>query len=85
MGQVVYLTEIVAMAGKHMYVCYIDFQKAYDRVLEEALFAKLEVIAAALQFIKALYNKSQVQVRVGGGMTPPILIMRGVTQVLVSV
>ena len=86
MGQVVCLKEIVLRrkaAKKPTYVCYIDFQKAYDMVPHEALFAKLEaagMTGTALEFIKALYNKSQVQVRVGEDMTPPIQVQRGVRQ-----
>ena len=46
-------------------------------VPHEALFAKLEatgISGMTWEFIKALYNKSQVHVRVGEDMTPPIKV-----------
>ena len=86
MGQVACLKEIVLRRraeGKPTYACYIDFQKAYDTVPHEALFIKLKaagMAGKALEFIKALYDRSQVRVRVGEKLTSPIPVLRGVRQ-----
>ena len=64
-----------------IYICYIDFQKAYDMVPHKALFVKLEAFGMtgmALEFIKVLYNRLLVQVWVGDNMTSHISILRGV-------
>ena len=58
MGQVACLKEIPHKAGKPTYVCYLDFQNASNTVP-----------GMALEFIKALYNKSQVQVTVVDDIT----------------
>ena len=53
------------IAGERTFATFIDFKKAYDTVPHEALFAKLSrfgVRGCCLQFLKALYNNSQMQV-----------------------
>ena len=75
MRQVMCLKKIVLcrrIVGKPTYVCYIDFQKVYDMVPYEALFTKLKATSmtgTTLEFIKALYNRSRIQVRFKDGMS----------------
>mgnify|MGYP000099512397 CR=1 FL=1 len=56
------------MCNRETRICvHVDFQKANDIVLYEALFAKLEAAAmtgAVLEFITAFYNRSHVQVKI---------------------
>jgi len=66
------------------YVCFIDFQEAFDTVPHEALFLKMEraqVSAKCLAFFRALYADSWVRIRLGdGSRTPCIRIRRGLRQ-----
>jgi len=66
------------------YVCFIDFQKAFDTFPHEAPFLKMEragVSAKCLAFFRALYADSWMRIRLGdGSRTPSIRIRRGLRQ-----
>jgi len=66
------------------YVCFIDFQEAFDTVPHEALFLKMEragVSGKCLAFFRALYADSWMRIRLGdGSRTPCIRIHRGLRQ-----
>lgn len=75
------------IAGVPTFLAFIDLRKAFDTVPHGALFRKLErggVGGKALAFIKALYDRSFVKVRVGSGrgarLTEAIPVRRGVRQ-----
>jgi len=63
------------------YVCFVDFQEAFDTVPHEALFLKMEragVSGKCLAFFRALYADSWMRIRLGdGSRTPCIRIRRG--------
>jgi exonuclease III len=86
MGQVVTLYEVCtrrSLKGLPTYAAFIDFRKAYDMVPHEALMRKLWCIGVrgrTLAFIKSLYHKSEVSVRVGSTMSEPFLLNKGLRQ-----
>jgi hypothetical protein len=66
---------------------FIDLKKAYDMVPHEALFAKLRrfgIRGRCLEFIRGLYGRSTIRVRLGHGsgaaFTAPFALLRGVRQ-----
>jgi len=66
------------------YVCFIDFQEAFDTVPHEALFLKMEraqVSAKCLAFFLGLYADSWMRIRLGdGSRIPSIRICHGLRQ-----
>ena len=69
------------------YLVFVDFRKAYDMVPHKTLFAKLSkygVRGRMLDYIKALYSSSTIQLRKLSGSdeedTTPIRLRRGVRQ-----
>jgi len=75
------------IAKARTYVTFIDFAKAYDTVPHGALFAKLSrfgVRGRCLNFLKGLYAKSTVTVRLGVGesviYSAPNQLLRGLRQ-----
>jgi len=74
MSHVLTLTEVAQRRfirdRQPTYVCFIDFQKAFDTVPHEALFLKMEragVSGKCLAFFRALYADSWVRIRLGDG------------------
>ena len=66
-----------------VYLCFVDFQKAYDRVPHEALLAKLRyygVTGRTYSFIETLYSRSVMQIRVGESLSEPVELKRGLRQ-----
>lgn len=67
------LVEVVSRrraCGAATVVAFVDYNKAYDRVSHEALFAKMEVMGISGRFlalIKGLYANSSVAVLLPGG------------------
>jgi exonuclease III len=66
---------------------FIDLKKAYDMVPHEGLFAKLRrfgIRGRCLTFIRGLYGRSTIRVRLGHGsgaaFTEPFALLRGVRQ-----
>lgn len=86
MGQFLTLAEIVRrrhLEGKATYVAFIDFKKAYDKVLHGAMLwvlHKYGVTGKMYNFIKALYESSVVRVRTGGELGEPFPLERGTRQ-----
>jgi len=55
--------------AKYVYACFVDFEKAYDRVPREKLWEVLReygVDRRLLLAVKSLYSCSEVRVCVGG-------------------
>jgi RNase P protein component len=58
------------ITGEDSYATFVDLKKAYDTVPHGALFAKLSrfgVRGRCLAFLKSLYSRSRITVRVGSG------------------
>jgi hypothetical protein len=69
--------------GKDIFVCFVDYEKAFDRVNWSKLMKILERIGVDekdRQLIRHLYLSQSVVVRVNGGNSEPGLLGRGVRQ-----
>ena len=66
-----------------VYVCFIDFRKAYDTVPHGALFYKLRrygVTGKTYAFLHRLYEASTLRIRIGDSLSEPIRLQRGLRQ-----
>ena len=69
--------------GKELYVCYIDFEKAFDRVWQTGLWHCMAFFGFPDKYIRllqALYNISHSAVRVNGSLTDWFTTRVGVRQ-----
>lgn len=77
------LIEQQRMAGTPLYVCFVDFQKAYDTVPRDQLWFKLErmgIQGFILDAIRALYADVPVCIRTRAGLTATFQSLMGVKQ-----
>ena len=77
------LAEKYAEFGKHLYVCYIDFQKAFDSVWRAGLWTVMRFLGydeKLVRLLESLYNGTMSAVRVDGGLTEWFLTVVGVMQ-----
>ena len=68
---------------KKLYVCFVDFRKAYDTVWRDALFYKLLLNNISKKFVNILrkmYDKLQICVRLQNGLTYPFRSKVGLKQ-----
>ena len=82
-GVVRLLSEKSIEFDKEIYVCFVDFEKAFDRVdwvKMMDILKKVGVDWRDRKLISELYRKQQVVVRVNDDHTEPTLIGRGVRQ-----
>ena len=66
---------------KDLYLCFIDYSKAFDKVRHEKLFNILEhldIDGKDLRVIRNLYWDQSAAVRIGGELSEYKLIKRGV-------
>ena len=77
------LAERCIEMQKDLYLCFIDYSKAFDKVRHEKLFNILEhldIDGKDLRVIRNLYWDQSAAVRVGGELSEYTLIKRGVRQ-----
>ena len=77
------VNKIVANEKKKLFVAFIDFRKAYDKVNRTLLFYKLQKLGINGLFyrnIRALYNSVSYLVKVRGGHLQPIFSALGLKQ-----
>jgi len=77
------LIEQQRMAGTPLFVCFVDFQKAYDTVPRDQLWCKLDRMGISgfiLNAIRALYADVPVSVKTRQGLTPTFQSLMGVKQ-----
>jgi exonuclease III len=85
-AQFITLAEIVRrrrISGKKTLVVFVDFLKAFDKVMHEALFEKLEAVGVRGQFlelIKDIYRTSKACLRVNGECSEYYDMLRGTRQ-----
>ena len=69
--------------NRKLYVCFIDYEKAFDRVTWNRLFPLLENLGIEnkiIKLIKNLYQKQEAIVSIEEELTEPVHIKRGVRQ-----
>ena len=65
------------------FACFIDFKKAYDMVPHETMLYKLRaygISGKTYNFIRTLYDRSSISVRVGHLRSPKVPLERGLRQ-----
>ena len=69
--------------GKNMYSCFIDLEKAFDRIPRDILLLKMERMGLTgrfLNIINSMYSNDFVHIKVGDNMTKRIEVNQGVRQ-----
>ncbi|KAI5754908.1 hypothetical protein M8J77_012531 [Diaphorina citri] len=69
--------------SKDVFICFIDFEKAFDKIHHVKLIEvlkKINIDDTDIRIIKNLYWQQSASVRVEGQITEPISIKRGVRQ-----
>ena len=69
------IIDKVVKKGQYLYICFVDFSKAYDKVWRSALFFKLECLGIngpILDMIKDMYNSVNYSLKLPQGVTDPI-------------
>ena len=82
-GVIRMLVERTLELGNEMYVCFVDFEKAFDRVKWDQLMAILKKVGVDWtdrKLLADLYMKQEMLVRIGEEVTEPGIISRGVRQ-----
>ena len=66
-----------------LYVCFVDYKKAFDRVKHDLIFQQLNDIGIDdkdIRLLQTLYYTQSASVRIGQSMSDPVLIKKGVRQ-----
>ena len=69
--------------GKDLFACFVDLEKAYDRVPRDKLWKVLQeygVNGQLLRAIKSFYSRPEVCVRVNGKQSKPLQVDAGLRQ-----
>ena len=69
--------------GNNVYICFVDFEKAFDRVNWEKMMKVLQSIGvdwSDRRMISELYMNQEAVVRIAGGESDAAIIGRGVRQ-----
>ena len=77
------LSERAIEMQREVYLCFIDYEKAFDTVKHEEMLrmlSRLEVDERDVRLIRNLYYQQRAAVRVGDELTEPVDIRRGVRQ-----
>ena len=75
--------KYVTIGKEKLYVCFVDFEKAFDSVWHKGLFKKLEnygIDGQALNLIIDLYRKTRCSVKVENNITEFFSYEKGVRQ-----
>ena len=77
------IDKIVKVERKNLFVAFIDFRKAYDRINRDLLFLKLQKCGIRGTFyrnLKIMYDTLSYRVKVRGGTLDPISSLLGLKQ-----
>ena len=77
------IIENAIQLQKNVYLCFVDYQKAFDKVRHNELMNTLKQIGVDgkdLRLIKNIYEMHRVALQLGGELTDWIDIKRGVRQ-----
>ena len=69
--------------GKNIYLCFIDYEKAFDRVKHEKIIEcieNLDIDGKDISLIRNLYWNQKAYMRPEDGLSPEIHTKRGVRQ-----
>ena len=75
--------KYVTLGQKKLYVCFVDFEKAFDSVWHKGLFTKLEnygIKGKTLDIITDLYRKTQCSIKKQNNITSFFEYKKGVRQ-----
>ena len=68
---------------KDVYVCFIDYEKAFDRVNHEKMIEclkQIDIDGKDLRLIRNIYWNQKAYIRTEQGLSPEVFIRRGVRQ-----
>jgi hypothetical protein len=77
------IMDLYKKKKKKLFICFVDFSKAFDKVWHEGLFFKLAKYGISTKFyniIKNMYHKVSLQVKIGALLTPRFKSDQGVRQ-----
>jgi hypothetical protein len=77
------VNKYIRCEKKKLYVCFVDFRKAFDLVWHEALFLKLLKLGVGGKFyhtVKNMYQESVVRIKTKLGLSTPVESHNGVRQ-----
>ena len=77
------LIERQLILGKHLFICFVDFSKAFDRVNRHILFYKLiksGFHGKVINTMRNMYTKTFFRLKCNGKLSPRILDELGVNQ-----
>ena len=77
------LIERQLLMGKPLFVCYVDFSKAFDLVNRHILFFKIMKSGwhgRVIDTMRSLYRKTYFRLKSNGYVSPPVLDTLGVNQ-----
>src|SRR6476619_4214374 len=83
MGVMRMICERSLDCGNYVYICFVDFEKAFDRVNWEKMVKVLQsrgVDWRDRRMISELYRNQEAVVRIAGGESDSSIIGRGVRQ-----
>jgi len=66
------MSELYNKFGKHLYVCYVDFKKAFDSVWRTGLWHVMRHLGfdeKIIRILESLYKDIVSAVRVDGGLS----------------
>ena len=75
--------KYINIKNDRIYTCFVDFQKAFDSVLHDALLLKLHNIGIeekCFQTIQDMYRNSSVRTKTTNGFSMEMLVLKGVHQ-----
>ena len=77
------LSERAIQVQTPLYLCFVDYKKAFDRVRHEEILKQLHSIGADekdLRLVQALYYTQQASIKIGNSTSNSIPIKKGVRQ-----
>ena len=77
------ISQYKNQSNKPVYACFVDFSKAFDSVIRNAMFFKLGQLGIkgnALKLITSMYSQSEHIIKAGGSYSIPLPSKLGVKQ-----
>ena len=77
------IDKYTSYKGGKLFTCFIDFKKAFDKVIHSGIKLKLlkqNITGLFYGVLKDMYNKSELSVKIGNYITPKFRSLIGVRQ-----